>query len=140
MLDRDKTIDLLTRWNDAWNEHDLDGVMALLHDEVEFENWTGGSVKGKEALRRAWAPWFANHGGFHFKTEDLFVDEKAEKVLFRWILDWPSMEKGHEGKTERRRGVDVMHFRDGLIIRKYTYSKTTLEIGGKRVKLSAANS
>jgi ketosteroid isomerase-like protein len=50
------------------------------------------------------------------------------------------MEKGHEGKSERRRGVDVMHFRDGKIIKKYTYSKTTLEIGGKCVKLSAGNS
>jgi hypothetical protein len=45
-----------------------------------------------------------------------------------------------EGKPERRRGVDVMHFRDGLIIKKYTYSKTTLEIGGERVKLTAGNS
>jgi ketosteroid isomerase-like protein len=138
MLDREQTIAQLTRWNDAWNEHDLDRVVALLHDEVEFENWTGGSVRGKAALRQAWAPWFANHGGFHFTTEDLFVDEQAEKVLFRWALDWPSMEKGHEGKPERRRGVDVMHFRDGLIVKKYTYSKTTLAISGTRVKLSAA--
>jgi len=139
MLDRDKTIEALTRWNDAWNEHDLDLVMDLLHDEVEFENWTGGSVQGKKELQQAWAPWFANHGGFHFTTEELFIDEKAEKVLFRWALDWPSMEKGHEGKPERRRGVDVMHLRDGLIIKKYTYSKTTLEIGARRVKLSAGN-
>ena len=68
------------------------------------------------------------------------MDEKAEKVLFRWSLDWPSTEKGRKGRPERRRGVDVMHFRDGLIVKKYTYSKTTLEIGGERVKLSAANS
>ncbi len=140
MLNREEIISKLTRWNDAWNEHDLDRVMALLHDDVEFENWTGGSVRGKEALRKAWAPWFANHGGFHFTTEDLFVDEEAGKVLFRWSLEWPSTEKGHEGKPERRRGVDVMHFRDGLIIKKYTYSKTTLEIGGERVKLSAGKS
>jgi hypothetical protein len=33
-----------------------------------------------------------------------------------------------------------MHFRDGLIIQKYTYSKTTLEIDAKRVKLSAEKS
>jgi hypothetical protein len=32
-----------------------------------------------------------------------------------------------------------MHFLDGKIIKKYTYSKTTLEIGGERVKLSAGN-
>lgn len=137
MLDREETIAALSRWNDAWNDHDLDRVMELLHDEVEFENWTGGRVAGKEALRKAWAPWFANHGGFRFTTEDLFVDEKAGKVLFRWTLDWPSGEKGREGQPERRRGVDVMRFRDGRIVEKYTYSKTTLEIGGKRVKLIA---
>lgn len=137
MLDREETIAALSRWNDAWNDHDLDRVMELLHDEVEFENWTGGRVAGKEALRKAWAPWFADHGGFRFTTEDLFVDEKAGKVLFRWALDWPSAEKGREGQPERRRGVDVMRFRDGRIVEKYTYSKTTLEIGGKRVKLIA---
>jgi len=137
MLDREQIMARLSRWNDAWNDHDLDRVMELLHDEVEFENWTGGRVKGKEALRKAWAAWFANHGGFRFTTEDLFVDEKAGKVLFRWTLDWPSGEKGREGQPERRRGVDVMRFLDGRIVEKYTYSKTTLEIGGKRVKLSA---
>lgn len=140
MLDREKTIEVLNRWNDAWNEHDLDRVMELLHDDVEFENWTGGRVAGKEALRKAWAPWFADHGGFRFTTEDLFVDEKAGKVLFRWALDWPSAEKGREGQPERRRGVDVMRFRDGRIVEKYTYSKTTLEIGGSRVKLTAGHS
>jgi ketosteroid isomerase-like protein len=140
MLDREETIAALSRWNDAWNDHDLDRVMELLHDEVEFENWTGGRVAGKEALRKARAPWFANHGGFRFTTEDLFVDEKAGKVLFRWALDWPSGEKGREGQPERRRGVDVMRFRDGRIVEKYTYSKTTLEIGGSRVKLTAGHS
>jgi ketosteroid isomerase-like protein len=137
MLDREQIIERLSRWNDAWNEHDLDRVMELLHDDVVFENWTGGRVAGKEALRKAWASWFANHGGFRFTTEDLFVDEKAGKVLFRWALDWPSGEKGCEGQPERRRGVDVMRFRDGRIVEKYTYSKTTLEIGGSRVKLVA---
>jgi ketosteroid isomerase-like protein len=52
-------------------------------------------------------------------------------------LDWPSGERGYRGKPERRRGVDVMHFKDGKIIRKYTFSKTTLEIDGQRIKLLA---
>lgn len=137
MIDRVETLEAISRWNDAWNEHDLDRVMELFHDEVEFDNWTGGRVKGKEALRQAWTPWFRDHGGFHFTKEDIFVDETAEKVLFRWSLDWPSSEKGHEGEPEQRRGVDVMQLRNGLIIQKFTYSKATLEIAGKRMKLSA---
>lgn len=127
----------MNQWNHAWDKHDLNGVMELFDDEVQFENWTGGKVKGKEALRQAWAPWFENHGGFRFTEEETFIDEAEQKALFRWQLQWPSFEKGYKGRPERRRGVDVLHFRDGKIIQKLTYSKTTVEIDGKRVQLCA---
>jgi ketosteroid isomerase-like protein len=139
MLTRDEIKEAFGRWGQAWDAHDLDGVMGLFHEDVLFENWTGGKADGKESLRQAWAPWFANHGGFRFIPEDLFIDEIEQKVLYRWKLAWPSNEKGHEGKPEERRGVDVIHFQDGKIIRKLTYSKTTVEIEGKRVRLSALN-
>ncbi|MBN2516265.1 MAG: nuclear transport factor 2 family protein [Deltaproteobacteria bacterium] len=136
LLSRHEIIDVLNTWNEAWNRHDLDEVMDLFHDEILFENWTGGQAKGKDALRKAWAPWFANHGGFRFTEEETFIDEKEQKVLFRWLLEWPSFEKMHKGKPERRRGVDVMHFRDGKIIQKLTYSKTTVDIDGKILSMS----
>lgn len=126
----------LHRWFEAWNSHDLDVVMRLFHDDVLFENWTGARVRGREKLRKAWASWFENHGNFNFTTEDLFIDEDARKALYRWRLDWPSPEKGREGEPETRRGVDVIHFRDGKIVEKLTYCKTTLEIGGERVSPS----
>ena len=127
----------LTLWNRAWDDHNLDGVLELFHDEVLFENWTGGKAKGKENLRQVWTPWFENHAGFRFIEEETFIDEDEQKVLYRWELHWPSLEKGYEGQPEVRRGVDVIHFRDGKIIKKLTYSKTTVEIDGERVRLSA---
>ncbi len=134
-LSRDEMKRALAEWNSAWDNHDLEGVLKLFHDEILFENWTGGKAEGKEALRKAWAPWFANHKGFRFTEEETFIDEKEQKALFRWNLDWPSPEKGYEGRRERRRGVDVLHFQDGKIIKKLTYSKTTIEIDGKRIPL-----
>ena len=131
-LSRKEIETALINWNRAWDSHDLAGVMALFHDEVTFDNWTGGIAQGKSALEKAWAPWFANHGGFRFIEEETFIDEETQKVLYRWLLEWPSFEKGVEGKPEKRRGVDVIHFRDGKIINKFTYSKTTLEIDGER--------
>ena len=131
-LTRNQLTSALREWNQAWDNHDLQGVMALFHDEVTFDNWTGGTVRGKAALEKAWAPWFANHGGFRFIEEETFIDEKEQKALYRWRLEWPSFEKGREGRPEERRGVDVIHFRDGRIINKFTYSKTTVEIDGKR--------
>ena len=134
-LSRQELADALQGWNRAWDNHDLDGVMALFSDDIVFENWTGAKVKGKEALRKAWAPWFANHGGFRFIGEDAFVDEEQQKVLYRWRFESPSFEKGCEGKPEQRRGVDLLYFRDGKIFEKLTYSKTTIEIDGKRTPL-----
>ena len=137
VLSREDIKRALNRWNLAWDKHDLDGVMDLFHDKVIFDNWTGGQVKGKENLRKAWTPWFANHGGFRFIEEGTFIDEDEQKVLYRWQLNWPSFERGYEGRSEMRRGVDVLHFRDGKIIQKLTYSKTTVEIDGERVRLTA---
>jgi len=117
-LSREEIKNAMKQWNLAWDHHDLESVMTLFHDELLFENWTGGKVMGKEALRKAWTPWFANHGGFRFIEEETFIDEKEQKVLYRWQLEWPSSEKGYEGKTEKRRGVDVIHFQDGKIIKK----------------------
>jgi len=136
MLTREEMSSAFAKWGAAWNEHDLDGVMDLFHDEIYFENWTGGWVRGKEKLRQAWAPWFANHGDFRFTDEETFIDEIEQKMLYRWQLDSPSFEKGQEEKHEARRGLDVLHFQDGKIIQKLTYSKTTLELDGERVRLT----
>ena len=137
MFSGDQIRTIMTRWNEAWNAHNLDEVLELFHDDIVFENWTGARVRGKDDLKKAWEPWFNNHGGFRFITEDIFVDEKEQKVLFQWALEWPSGEKGYKGKLEKRRGVDVIHFRDGKISRKFTYSKTTIEIENEPVKLIA---
>ena len=125
----------LHQWNLAWNRYDFEAVMALFHEEVVFEHWTGARVVGKIALHQAWAPWFEQNDGFQFFTEDIFIDEFAQKALYHWRLEWPSREKGIENKPERRCGVDVLHFENGKIIRKMTFSKTTIEIDGKRCRL-----
>ncbi len=137
-LTRQEIRNALKEWNRSWDDHNLEGVLELMHDGVLFENWTGGKAVGKEALRKAWAPWFANHGGFRFVEEETFIDEKEQKVLFRWQLLWPSFERGFEGRPEKRRGVDVLHFQDGKIIKKLTYSKTTVEIDEENFPLRAS--
>jgi len=140
VLKREEIISAMVEWEKHWNEHDIYGVMDLFHEEVVFEHWHGGRVQGKLNLFQSWAPWFNNHGGFRFTTEDLFADEKVQKVLYRWRLEWPSLEKGFEGKPEKRRGVDVIQFQDGKIIQKLTYSKTTVEINDAKIRFSPVES
>lgn len=135
-LTRGEILDLLRRWYRAWDAHDLPAVLGLFHEAVVFENWTGARVQGREALSRAWQEWFAGED-FRFEEEETFVDETAQAALYRWTLRWPSTEPGREGRPEVRRGVDVLHFAGGRIVRKLTYCKTGLEIAGERVRLAA---
>lgn len=119
---------LIKEWLTQWDSYDLDGVMKSIHEDIVFENWTGAVVNGKKNLHRAWTPWFNNHGNFKFTEEDIFIDEQEQKVLFRWCLKWPSPEKRNIGKTEIRRGVDILCLKEGKIYTKYSYSKTTAQI------------
>ncbi len=139
-LSKSEILEFMREWLNAWDEHDLDGVMDHLHDDIVFENWTGAIIRGKNNLRKSWFQWFRFHGNFKFTEEDIFIDEQAQKVMFKWRLDWPSMENDYKGKNEIRRGVDVLHFLDGKILKKYSYSKTTIQIDRKLISLSAQKS
>ena len=136
-LSKAEILRLIEEWLSFWDEYNLDGVMEIMHDEVIFENWTGEIICGKSKLRKSWILWFKYHGNFKFTLEDLFVDEQEQKVLFQWKLEWPSKEVAYKGKKEVRRGVDVLHFWEGKMYRKYSYSKTTLQIDNIPVILSA---
>ncbi len=134
-LSKSEIILLFKEWIISWNEHNLEEVVKLLHEDIVFENWTGTKITGRNLLRKAWTPWFLNHGNFKFIEEDLFYDESEQKLLFMWRLEWPSVLKKYRGKQEIRRGIDVIHFKEGKIIKKYSYSKTTVQIEGLQISL-----
>ncbi len=134
-LSRKQIKTLLNDWNLAWEKRDLDKVMAFFHEDAFFENWNGAYVKGAEAIRNAWKVWFDNHGNFRFLEEEVFIDETLQKVLYRWVLEWPSTEAGYENQLEIRKGLDILHLKDGRIINKLTYTKTSVEIDNQRLTL-----
>ena len=136
-LSKSETLKLIKQWLLAWDEYNLDAVLEIMHDDVIFENWTGEIIRGKNKLRRSWLPWFKNHGDFKFTEEDIFIDEQEQKVVFQWKLEWPSLEEQFKGKKEIRHGVDVIHFLDGQMIRKSSYSKTTVQIDHAPIALRA---
>ena len=137
MLSRNEIQKVLGKWYQSWNNHNLNEVMDIFHDDIIFVNWTGGKARGKKALQRAWTSWFRNHGEFQFIEKETLIDEVQQKVLYRWQLEWPSMEKDFKGMHEKRGGVDILHFKDGKIIKKLTYSKTSIEINGETIELKA---
>jgi hypothetical protein len=136
-LSKSEILKQIKQWLLAWDEYNLDAVLEIMHDDVIFENWTGEIIRVKNKLRRSWLPWFKNHGNFKFTKEDIFIDEQEQKVVFQWKLEWPSLEEQFKGKQEIRQGVDVIHFSDGKMVRKSSYSKTTIQIDNAPIALLA---
>ena len=120
-------------WLEAWDRFDLDAVTALFSEDAVFETWGGVRIEGRENIRRVWKNWF-EAGGFRFTAESVVADGDTGTVVFPWRYEGPA--KCFGGRTEKRRGIDLLRFRDGRITEKITYTKTTIEVEGKRISLT----
>lgn len=108
-------IAVVSAFNQAWNDHDLEAALALVTDDCVFDSTMpppdGEVHRGKAALRAAWAPVFDNPAS-HIDIEELFA--AGARVVQRWRYSWGD---GHV------RGVDLIRLRDGLVAEKLSYVK-----------------
>ena len=81
-MDGAKLQDFIDRYNDAWNAHDVDAILAMHTDDSVFENHVTGDVNvGREQIGRAVAGIFAVFPDLTFETrrayfrDDLVVQE-----------------------------------------------------------------
>jgi ketosteroid isomerase-like protein len=113
--DDDQLRDLIDRFNAAWNDHDLDGALALSTEDIVFESTgpgpDGERHQGQTAVRTAWKPIFDDPQSL-FTTEELLL--AGDRAVQRWRYDWAG---GHI------RGVDVFLVRDGKVAEKLAYVK-----------------
>lgn len=103
-------------FNEAFNRHDVDGMMKLMSDDCVFENTApapdGTVYTGKEAVTSFWRDFFLQSPQAHIEIEDIFG--MGLHCIMRWKYSWGN---GHV------RGVDVFQIRDGLICEKLSYVK-----------------
>ena len=119
---------LIARYNEAWNSHDLDAIMAMHAPEMVFENHTAGESAEGEAVREHIGAIFETWPDIRFDTRRLYVREGV--VTQEWTATATHANKMRRGElvaepTGKRiewRGVDVIPFEDGLIKRKDVYS------------------
>jgi predicted SnoaL-like aldol condensation-catalyzing enzyme len=108
-------------FNEAFNKHDVDGMMQLMSDDCVFENTTpapdGTVYSGKDAVTRFWQRFFAQSPQAHIKIEEAFGF--GNRVVMRWRYDW---DEG-DGNGGHVRGVDLFRLQNGLISEKLSYVK-----------------
>ncbi len=84
------TPEFLARFTQAWNEHDLDTLMAHMADECEFLASIGTSVEGthwvgREQVRQGLASLWESYPDAHFEPvgSDFIV---ADRGCCEWIF------------------------------------------------------
>jgi steroid delta-isomerase-like uncharacterized protein len=118
----------ISRYNEAWNSHDLDAIMAMHAPDMVFENHTAGEAAGGDEVRGHIGAIFESWPDIHFETRRLYVRDGV--VTQEWTASAThanEMRRGDlvaepTGKRIEWNGVDVIPFEDGLIKRKDVYS------------------
>ena len=128
-LDGQDLRDFIDRYNEAWNDHDVDAILELHTDDSVFENHTTGDVNvGKEAIGTAIRGIFTVFPDLTFETrrayirDNLVVQEWTARGTHLGKMSRAGLEVEPTGKTVEYRGMDVIPIEGGLVARKDVYS------------------
>ena len=112
----ESAIRIVLAFNEAFNRHDVDGMMQFMSQDCIFENTSpapdGTVVSGKPAVTQFWQEFFRQSPSAHIDIEEIF--SAGYRCIMRWKYSWG---EGHV------RGVDIFKVEDGLISEKLSYVK-----------------
>ena len=109
---------MITGFGTAFNDRDLDAIMAWTTPDCAFESTTppaGQRHEGQAAVRAVWADLFAQSAEATFTEEERWV--AGDRAVVQWRYNWAGDQPGHV------RGVDLFRVRDGLVAEKISYVK-----------------
>ncbi|WKZ37135.1 MAG: nuclear transport factor 2 family protein [Anaerolineales bacterium] len=116
MSKMESAIRTVLEFNEAFNRHDVAGMMQLMSGDCLFENTDpapdGTVYSGKEAVGRFWQDFFRGSPHARIEIEEIFGF--GNRCIMRWRYTWVD---GHV------RGVDVFKVEAGLICEKLSYVK-----------------
>ncbi len=115
-------LELLVRFADAWNRHDLDALMSMMTDDCVFKASAGPAVdgersEGQAAVRAAYAAVFHMFPDARWATPSHFVAGN------RGVSEWTFSATHRDGTRVEVTGCGLLTFRDGKIAIKNSYRK-----------------
>ena len=116
-------LNLLDRFADAWNRHDLDAVMSMMTDDCVFNASAGTDVdgqrsEGKQAVREAFDAVFETFRDAHWADARHFIAGN------RGVSEWTFTGTRKDGTRVEVTGCDLFTFHDGKIAIKNSYRKS----------------
>ena len=121
-MDHDAKLAMLRAIAKAFDEHDLNAIMAHFADDARFDsprgpNRHGTRFEGRDAVREAFAGRFAGIPDVRYREDDHFVD--GDRGASEWTLSGTST----DGQRIEVRGCDLWAFRDGKVVVKDSFWK-----------------
>ncbi len=112
---------IVLEFNEAFNRHDVAGMMQLMSDDCVFENTDpapdGTVYSGKEAVTQFWQGFFRESPRAHIDIEEIFG--LGNRCIMRWKYNWVDA----DGRKGHVRGVDIFKVKEGFISEKFSYVK-----------------
>ncbi|MCX6057619.1 MAG: nuclear transport factor 2 family protein [Chloroflexi bacterium] len=117
----ESAIRIVLEFNEAFNRHDVAGMMQLMSEDCVFENTVpapnGAVYSGKEIVTEFWQNFFRESPNAHIEIEEIFG--LGLRCVMRWRYHWLDQ----AGKKGYVRGVDIFQVKDGSICEKLSYVK-----------------
>jgi ketosteroid isomerase-like protein len=107
--------ELIDRYNEAWNAHDVETIVSMHAPDMVFHNHSAGERVEGDAVGPHIAQIFRNWPDIHFRGRRLYVGE--DFVVSEWTAT-----ATRDGTRIEWDGVDVFPIADGKIERKDVYS------------------
>jgi steroid delta-isomerase-like uncharacterized protein len=108
----------IERYNLAWNDHDVDAIVAFHAAGMVFENHTAGERVSGEEVRAHIARIFENWPDLLFQSRRLYARDGLV------VSEWTATATDRTGRRLEWDGVDIFPFSDGAILRKDVYSSS----------------
>ena len=96
--------DIHRHFQTAFNNKDLEALMALYEPEAVFVNLDGGALHGQEEIRSAFAQIFAGDVQIHLETAGIVEGTDGVALMHgRWVLSGT----GPDGQPSEQRGTSA---------------------------------
>ena len=110
-------LDLMTKFGDAFNRHDVDAIMECMTYDCVFISRHGQRIEGSDNLRAFWTKRLLEEiPDIHFEETDHFIC--GNRGFYEW-----NVTSTENGQKVQKVACDIFTYRDGKVAIKDYYVK-----------------
>lgn len=114
-------LELMARFGDAFNGHDLDKIMDCMTDDCVFIARDGERFEGNAAVRAHWSERLAEVPDMKFEQKDYFIC--GDRAFYEWKVTFTN-----GGKPVEMNSCDIFTYREGKIAVKDYYVRLAIRL------------